>query len=74
MPLVGEHQAEDRQLIGDMVLAEMNELAEKEANAPQKPTTMQPSQVGQAEIRQQESFKCNAAFANFNGPMCDNSR
>ncbi|XP_075883053.1 synapsin-2a [Nelusetta ayraudi] len=44
MPLVGEHQAEDRQLIADMVLAEMNELAEKEANAPQKPTTMQPSQ------------------------------
>lgn len=57
MPLVGEHQAEDRQLIADMVLAEMNELAEKEANAPQKPTTMQPSQVGQTEISQQESFK-----------------
>lgn len=54
MPLVGEHQAEDRQLIADMVLAEMNELAEKEANAPQKPTTMQPSQVGQTQIRQQE--------------------
>lgn len=45
MPLVGEHQAEDRQLIADMVLSEMNRLAEKEANAPQKPTTMQPSQV-----------------------------
>lgn len=45
MPLVGEHQAEDRQLIADMVLAEMNQLAEKEANAPQRPTTMQPSQV-----------------------------
>lgn len=47
MPLVGEHQAEDRQLIADMVLAEMNQVAEKEANAPQKPTTMQPSQVWQ---------------------------
>lgn len=45
MPLVGEHQAEDRQLIADMVLADMNQLAEKEANAPQRPTTMQPSQV-----------------------------
>lgn len=45
MPLVGEHQAEDRQLIADMVLAEMNQLAEREANAPQRPTTMQPSQV-----------------------------
>uniref|UniRef100_A0A3P8X6K2 Synapsin IIa n=1 Tax=Cynoglossus semilaevis TaxID=244447 RepID=A0A3P8X6K2_CYNSE len=44
MPLVGEHQAEDRQLIADMVLARMNQLAEKEANAPQRPTTVQPSQ------------------------------
>ncbi|CAI5648001.1 synapsin-2a [Oreochromis niloticus] len=44
MPLVGEHQAEDRQLIADMVLAKMNELAEKEANAPKRPTTIQPSQ------------------------------
>lgn len=46
MPLVGEHQAQDRQLIADMVLAEMNQLAERDANAPQKPTTTQPSQVG----------------------------
>nr|XP_020466425.1 synapsin-2-like [Monopterus albus] len=44
MPLVGEHQAEDRQLIADMVLVKMNESAEKEANAPQRPTTIQPSQ------------------------------
>ncbi|XP_057685637.1 synapsin-2a [Corythoichthys intestinalis] len=44
MPLVGEHQAEDRQLISDMVLAKMNLLAEKEANTPQKPMTVQPSQ------------------------------
>ncbi|KAM7404963.1 hypothetical protein PAMP_012262 [Pampus punctatissimus] len=48
MPLVGEHQAEDRQLIADMVLAKINQSAEKEANAPQRPTTIQPSQgVGQ---------------------------
>ncbi|XP_061665567.1 synapsin-2a [Syngnathoides biaculeatus] len=44
MPLVGEHQSEDRQLISDMVLGKMNQIAEKEANVPQKPTTMQPSQ------------------------------
>uniref|UniRef100_A0A8D3EB09 Synapsin-1 n=1 Tax=Scophthalmus maximus TaxID=52904 RepID=A0A8D3EB09_SCOMX len=44
MPLVGEHQAEDRQLIADMTLARMNQLAENEANAPQRPTTVQPSQ------------------------------
>uniref|UniRef100_A0A7N8WQX2 Synapsin-1 n=1 Tax=Mastacembelus armatus TaxID=205130 RepID=A0A7N8WQX2_9TELE len=46
MPLVGEHQAEDRQLIADMVLAKMNQAAEKETNAPQRPTTIQPSQGG----------------------------
>uniref|UniRef100_A0A671W3H0 Synapsin-1 n=1 Tax=Sparus aurata TaxID=8175 RepID=A0A671W3H0_SPAAU len=44
MPLVGEHQAEDRQLIADMVLVQMNQAAENEANAPQRPTTIQPSQ------------------------------
>ncbi|XP_038137748.1 synapsin-2a [Cyprinodon tularosa] len=44
MPLVGEHQAEDRQLIADLVLAKMTQLAEREANAPQRPTTIQPSQ------------------------------
>lgn len=47
MPLVGEHQAEDRQLIADMVLVKMNQLAEKApANSPQRPTTIQPSQNG----------------------------
>lgn len=45
MPLVGEHQAEDRQLIADMVLTAMNQSAENEANALQRPTTIQPSQV-----------------------------
>ncbi|XP_046897155.1 synapsin-2a [Hypomesus transpacificus] len=49
MPLVGEHQAEDRQLIADMVLVKMNQLAEKPpANPPQRPTTIQPSQNGGA--------------------------
>ncbi|CAL8367615.1 unnamed protein product [Lota lota] len=46
MPLVGEHQAEDRQLIADMVLAKMEQEAQNAANAPQRPTTIQPSQGG----------------------------
>ncbi|KAM9785535.1 synapsin-2a [Neosynchiropus ocellatus] len=46
MPLVGEHQAEDRQLIADMVMAKMNQIAENEANAPKRPTTVQPTQGG----------------------------
>lgn len=50
MPLVGEHQAEDRQLIADLVLQRMTQAAEKEANAPQRPTTIQPSQV-ESQIR-----------------------
>ncbi|KAM9343682.1 synapsin-2a isoform 2-T2 [Pholidichthys leucotaenia] len=50
MPLVGEHQAEDRQLIADMVLAKMNQIAEKEANTPQRPTTIQPGTGQKGEI------------------------
>ncbi|XP_037334207.2 synapsin-2a [Pungitius pungitius] len=50
MPLVGEHQAEDRQLIADMVLAEMNRTAEKGANAPQRPTTIQPGAGQKGEL------------------------
>ncbi|CAL8250772.1 unnamed protein product [Arctogadus glacialis] len=46
MPLVGEHQAEDRQLIADMVLAKMEQEAQNAANASQRPTTTQPSQGG----------------------------
>uniref|UniRef100_A0A8C5D9Y2 Synapsin-1 n=1 Tax=Gouania willdenowi TaxID=441366 RepID=A0A8C5D9Y2_GOUWI len=58
MPLVGEHQAEDRQLIADMVLAKMNQVAEKEANAPQRATTIQPSQgTGQKGENSDEPIK-----------------
>ncbi|KAK0142706.1 Synapsin-2 [Merluccius polli] len=46
MPLVGEHQAEDRQLIADMVLAKMEQEAQNATNALQRPTTIQPSQGG----------------------------
>ncbi|XP_071401040.1 synapsin-2a isoform X2 [Centroberyx affinis] len=51
MPLVGEHQAEDRQLIADMVLEKMDQSAEKAANAPQRPTTIQPSQVNNTQAQ-----------------------
>ncbi|KAL1021488.1 hypothetical protein UPYG_G00013910 [Umbra pygmaea] len=47
MPLVGEHQAEDRQLITEMVVTKMNQTAGRTpAGSPNRPTTMQPSQSG----------------------------
>uniref|UniRef100_A0A8C8LVZ9 Synapsin-2 n=1 Tax=Oncorhynchus tshawytscha TaxID=74940 RepID=A0A8C8LVZ9_ONCTS len=46
MSLVGEHQAEDRQLITDMVVAKMNQaVGRTPAGSSNRPTTMQPSQV-----------------------------
>uniref|UniRef100_A0AAY4DFP3 Synapsin-2 n=1 Tax=Denticeps clupeoides TaxID=299321 RepID=A0AAY4DFP3_9TELE len=46
MQLIGEHQAEDRQIISEIVLAKMNQtVARPSANSPQRPpTTVQPSQ------------------------------
>ncbi|KAK3518431.1 hypothetical protein QTP70_000627 [Hemibagrus guttatus] len=43
MPLVGDHQAEDRQLIADLVLTRMNQAMSQN---PKRPTTIQPSQNG----------------------------
>uniref|UniRef100_A0A8C9WEA1 Synapsin-2 n=1 Tax=Scleropages formosus TaxID=113540 RepID=A0A8C9WEA1_SCLFO len=46
MLLIGEHQAEDRQLICDMVVAKMNQAVPRSAGRPpQRPTTVQPPQV-----------------------------
>ncbi|XP_055787973.1 synapsin-2-like [Salvelinus fontinalis] len=52
MSLVGEHQAEDRQLITDMVVAKMNQaVGRTPAGSSNRPTTMQPSQsCGQKEL------------------------
>lgn len=57
MQLIGDHQAEDRQLISEVVLVKMNQaLAARTPGAArspqgQKPTTTQPQQVpGLAEI------------------------
>lgn len=42
MPLVGEHQAEDQQLIADMVIAKMNHVM---AQNPNRPTAIQTRKV-----------------------------
>uniref|UniRef100_A0A672S0N4 Synapsin-2 n=1 Tax=Sinocyclocheilus grahami TaxID=75366 RepID=A0A672S0N4_SINGR len=42
MPLVGDHQAEDQQLIADMVVAKLNHVM---AQNPKRPTAIQPRKV-----------------------------
>ncbi|XP_029456642.1 synapsin-2 [Rhinatrema bivittatum] len=47
MPIIGEHQVEDRQLIADLVVAKMNQLLPKtSAPSPQRPTATQQPQGG----------------------------
>lgn len=53
MPLIGDHQAEDRQMIADVVLAKMNQSATRATIRTQQrpPTAVQQPQVASPTYR-----------------------